>query len=150
MLTFQSTHLREVRREAPDLHRRSLSRFNPRTYERCDIAHVRLVHQRDVSIHAPTRGATHDLLQYDPFLMFQSTHLREVRLCIIKIICTFAVCFNPRTYERCDQSSATSLTIRFPFQSTHLREVRQRRQRPMLHYLITFQSTHLREVRLHR
>ena len=37
---FQSTHLREVRRLASWITRSSLSSFNPRTCERCDVLHL--------------------------------------------------------------------------------------------------------------
>ena len=35
--------------------------------------------------------------------MFQSTHLREVRLFLPAFLFAY-ICFNPRTYERCDNN----------------------------------------------
>ena len=147
-LTFQSTHLREVRRERPT---------------RCDK-------DLPVSIHAPARGATINervgkkletpfqsthLREVRPETpkpkatpkKFQSTHLREVRLGYTfrtRIKSTFQSthlrevrplrwrrgdrrgCFNPRTCERCDIYINTNLELVAEFQSTHLREVRHR------------------------
>ena len=99
--TFQSTHPRGVwprwlGRET------SLRSFNPRTYERCDYKLLDAVKDwNDVSIHAPTRGATTIRLTSGSTNLFQSTHLREVR----------------RTKTADDAAYDT-------FQSTHLREVR--------------------------
>ena len=144
-MTFQSTHLREVRQD--------------------ESTHI--IHQA-VSIHAPTRGATQKRAIAAQKQEFQSTHLREVRhrvLCAstpqsvsiheptrgATILFTYApyvihvsihaptrgatssvssssptcTCFNPRTYERCDYSSGDIVACKRVFQSTHLREVRQ-------------------------
>ena len=54
---FQSTHPRGVRR-LPTRHRARLRRFNPRTHEGCDRATQPTRASNQVSIHAPTRGAT--------------------------------------------------------------------------------------------
>ena len=77
---FQSTHLREVRHSG---HQRRIgeSGFNPRTYERCDRDCRATPIPLDVSIHAPTRGATN----MQPLFRYRGS------------------CFNPRTYERCDK-----------------------------------------------
>ena len=56
------------------------------------------------------------------------------------------LCFNPRTYVRCDQTDSLKALIPAMFQSTHLREVRHTKTR-MTGNAIEFQSTHLREVR---
>ena len=57
---------------------RSLS-FNPRTHEGCDVYPGLIKFCSYVSIHAPTRGATHVPILYAPDLKFQSTHPRGVR-----------------------------------------------------------------------
>ena len=79
---------------------------------------------RVVSIHAPTRGATLLCSENGLRIMFQSTHLHEVRLEQSGCICVFVGVsihaptrgatlhshhlprllrsFNPRTYTRCD------------------------------------------------
>ncbi len=100
---FQSTHPRKVR---PDELEKieSFARFNPRTHERCDqtrfnytppegefqSTHPRKVRRDprtdifaviDVSIHAPTKGATY-----------------VSKSCLAKVRS-----FNPRTHERCDK-----------------------------------------------
>ena len=60
---------------------------------------------------------------YLRWVLFQSTHLREVRPLFL-IVCTPQDCFTPRTYERCDNSFLPSDPSEGWFQSTHLREVR--------------------------
>ena len=59
--TFQSTHPRGVRLATPDIVLSDIG-FNPRTHAGCDL-HNSCHKGRDerVSIHAPTRGATHPL-----------------------------------------------------------------------------------------
>ena len=57
---FQSTHPRGVRRRAT-LMRSKQESFNPRTREGCDKDRHRVLLFRDVSIHAPARGATDGL-----------------------------------------------------------------------------------------
>ena len=76
--------------------------FNPRTYERCDTDEEHFIVTDEVSIHAPTRGATAPPCKRGLTIVFQSTHLREVRLSGWSS--TVSTCrFNPRTYERCDK-----------------------------------------------
>ena len=55
---FQSTHPRGVRRISTLFKKLSSGSFNPRTHEGCDNARVYLLFIFNVSIHAPTRGAT--------------------------------------------------------------------------------------------
>ena len=55
--------------------------FNPRTHTGCDPYHFQPVrHGFQVSIHAPTRGATDYLFIHIITLWFQSTHPHGVRL----------------------------------------------------------------------
>ena len=60
--------------------------FNPRSHERSDLYHLHHLHLQQISIHAPTRGATqqkHTIYFSDKF---QSTLPREERpLCLIII-----------------------------------------------------------------
>ena len=119
--------------------------FNPRTHVGCDIAmaYEKLIldvsihaptwgatktylvrfRRRAVSIHAPTWGATLLKRLAKPFITFQSTHPRGVRLQI--------------------QSGFCQINL---FQSTHPRGVR-----PDINYFgangMMFQSTHPRGVR---
>ena len=57
--------------------------FNPRTYVRCDIKEHKGPLSYDISIHAPTWGATHHCLAHK--------HVLDN--------------FNPRTYVRCDYAA---------------------------------------------
>ena len=57
MVTFQSTHPRGVRLHYTQIHKHGKG-FNPRTHVGCDIANNRAADKRQVSIHAPTWGAT--------------------------------------------------------------------------------------------
>ena len=80
-------------------------------------------------------------------MVFQSTHLHEVRLlprvslhirrssfnprtymrCDLVLVLVVAIsrCFNPRTYMRCDSRESKYGTKLYVFQSTHLHEVRR-------------------------
>ena len=124
----------------------SILGFNPRTYMRCDEEAFPNWYESCVSIHAPTWGATHFScassihasgfnprtymrcdyhlrLYIQNHLMFQSTHLHEVRLNPYlsrlhiflfqsthlhevrpnrALMFVLSFCFNPRTYMRCD------------------------------------------------
>ena len=99
-----------------------------------------------VSIHAPTRGATMSDL-FNNWLSSVSIHAptRGATVCK-RISCSSCICFNPRTYKRCDANDKCTffLLISFNprtykrcdvhlynnclgdgrFQSTHLQEVR--------------------------
>ena len=58
-----------------------ISNFNPRTHEGCDDITDFLLILREISIHAPTRGATSAIpLTPSVSIRFQSTHPRGVRL----------------------------------------------------------------------
>ena len=143
--TFQSTHLREVRPvEVPYQYPTSRVSIHAPTrgatsssMRICFFSSVSIhaptrgatttvmpgTHTYDVSIHAPTRGATIKLAACVTSPVFQSTHLREVRLpvcvpdCVsltfqsthlreVRLTCLLLLAmlqsFNPRTYERCD------------------------------------------------
>ncbi len=97
--------------------------FNPRTHEGCDFlsstnltsytmfqsTHPRGVRRqqgigqaiKNVSIHAPTRGATENRYASIKTHQFQSTHPRGVRPYFAISTLRFT-CFNPRTHEGCD------------------------------------------------
>ena len=99
-----------------------------------------------VSIHAPTRGATHITFATSTGQKFQSTHPRGVRL---NSQCdkTLILGFNPRTHEGCDLRRATALqrykvSIHAPTRGA-TKAVRALRAN-----FIEFQSTHPRGVRL--
>ena len=68
---------------------------------RCDRKDMLLGVEVQVSIHAPTWGATYNFRWPLRLHRFQSTHLHEVRLIEIRIFCNI-FSFNPRTYMRCD------------------------------------------------
>ena len=56
------------------------NRFNPRTHTGCDAISYSCNHKNNVSIHAPTRGATRTIFVYIRLRVFQSTHPHGVRL----------------------------------------------------------------------
>ena len=77
--------------------------FNPRTHTGCDEMDRAQRPQGHVSIHAPTRGATIDTLEYvRTKSRFQSTHPHGVRLHFFLVI-TYIYGFNPRTHTGCDR-----------------------------------------------
>ena len=104
---------------ASDLH----YTFNPRSYKRSDIFSCHLQPARQLSIHAPTRGATLQSVHCLKLIGFQSTLLQEERL-----------------------QCARSVWLYIRFQSTLLQE--ERRKLVRKHGIVgAFQSTLLQEER---
>ncbi len=123
-LWFQSTHPRGVRLERPVITISSFYRFNPRTHAGCDRkpkSHSKLL---QVSIHAPTRGATGD--GFTGKDIKRSFNPRTHAGCDMENAESLlsVCCFNPRTHAGCDQICLTKSRCRFVFQSTHPRGVR--------------------------
>ena len=77
-MIFQSTHPRGVRLSSPTLGSIGFY-FNPRTHVGCDFPRPRVPPRRDISIHAPTWGATPSARAGSRRWRFQSTHPRGVR-----------------------------------------------------------------------
>ena len=102
-IEFQSTHPHGVRPRLQKSLKAKIPSFNPRTHTGCDPACKRRLHRKfQVSIHAPTRGATLPCLDSSwPLPRFQSTHPHGVRL-----------------------FSVSSISIPSLFQSTHPHGVR--------------------------
>ena len=98
--------------------------FNPRTHTGCDFTGKKPDETAQVSIHAPTRGAT--------------------RCCSLSL--WFFRCFNPRTHTGCDLSVISTRSASILFQSTHPHGVRQETLTPHHCYWV-FQSTHPHGVR---
>ena len=80
----------------------STIRFNPRTHTGCDIQTDCVRCEFDVSIHAPTRGATIPFAQIQPFstCFNPRTHTGCDLLC--KTTAQKMTSFNPRTHTGCD------------------------------------------------
>ena len=99
---FQSTHPRKVRRcDVCDFVTRYRC-FNPRTHERCDKADYYKRSVPDVSIHAPTKGAT-DFDRPSIFFLSVSIHAPTKGATAPSALSRYCQsCFNPRTHERCD------------------------------------------------
>ena len=127
VLQFQSTLPREERPFPTDFVTAFMPYFNPRSHERSDFTGDYTFEVTLISIHAPTRGATHNAgtvgtakeFQYtlpreerlrpcsewfQTFLVFQSTLPREERRKYQKVIHAIYY-FNPRSHERSDRSS---------------------------------------------
>ena len=126
-------------------------------------------HLGQVSIHAPTRGATatffptvvsvgsfqsthpHGVRLSEKMIMlfmarFQSTHPHGVRHWPGSPIFSCQSRFNPRTHTGCDSISTTLLLTSALFQSTHPHGVRRLRTVNTIHRS-KFQSTHPHGVR---
>ena len=104
---FQSTHPRGVR--LMYLCRSSLlPNFNPRTHVGCDYKNLRYLCNVNISIHAPTWGATDVGECCACAWVFQSTHPRGVRpySCIVG---SQVIHFNPRTHVGCDSTRSKRL-----------------------------------------
>ena len=120
---FQSTHPRGVRHPVPFMVAKGslFQSTHPRGVRLCTSCKTKKVMQvsihaptrgatfniknnrrlKSVSIHAPTRGATLLYHILSDCIRFQSTHPRGVRL--ITLLCNLCLlCFNPRTHEGCD------------------------------------------------
>ena len=99
---------------------------------------------RHVSTHAPAGGATHLEVLVKQLLMFQPTHLREVRL-VECLFCSTKLSFNPRTCGRCDV--LLDKDIIYASVSTHAPAGGATYNGPLIDNELWFQPTHLREVR---
>ena len=100
---FQSTLLRKERLSAHGVHHGWIQSFNPRSYERSDALNESIRKVAEVSIHAPTKGATSYAYFFAPSVRFQSTLLRKERLHrLVRGLLQHG--FNPRSYERSDLS----------------------------------------------
>ena len=76
--------------------------FNPRTHSGCDFLVHQLLHDiLNVSIHAPTRGATISASTFAAPPVFQSTHPLGVRP-KGDVLSQCGNSFNPRTHSGCD------------------------------------------------
>ena len=100
--------------------------FNPRTHTGCDASNAATAAWSNVSIHAPTRGATEITAHLEAVKKFQSTHPHGVRQCAAFVIYAYLCVsihaptrgatytmkvfryvqfgFNPRTHTGCDFS----------------------------------------------
>ena len=100
--------------------------FNPRSYKRSDKSELELPLMCDISIHAPTRGATVGLPQnMTDLILFQSTLLQEERPRVSQQQFASWDYFNPRSYKRSDGFRVYGIPCTFKFQSTLLQEERR-------------------------
>ena len=104
---FQSTHPRGVRRRVISSYRNTCD-FNPRTHVGCDADFYHLLYMDEISIHAPTWGATELRKSKGIRCKFQSTHPRGVRP-FGEISFTDLTHFNPRTHVGCDKAGICPL-----------------------------------------
>ena len=93
------------------------SHFNPRSHEGSDSDFCGKFTEYNISIHAPTRGATKDKQIQILADLFQSTLPRgERRRCLPqRIPCLY---FNPRSHEGSDAVFLSDNPVDFRFQST--------------------------------
>ena len=99
----------------------------------------------DISVHAPTRGATSNSLSFSIFSVFQSTLPREERL-LQQYLSHFQLLFQSTLPREKRRNYATTGDIPTKFQSTLPREERPLQHQLGLHRRI-FQSTLPREER---
>ena len=96
--------------------------FNPRTHMGCDESYNNVKDVHDVSIHAPTWGATKE--QVDELLVKYG--------------------FNPRTHMGCDPNGIDIYAIIHRFQSTHPHGVRRFFAKPLVIVITRFNPrTHM-------
>ena len=84
--------------------------FNPRSHERSDHSFFKFSSRPNISIHAPTRGATVIVFTTRRVGRFQSTLPREERLvgCCLRFN---RIYFNPRSHERSDSNIAQKICL---------------------------------------
>ena len=82
---------------------------------------------RDVSIHAPTRGATARIGLHVFFNLFQFTRPRGARLCGFGLSRQYCLCFNSRAHEGRDQLLPSIASNVIVFQFTRPRGARHGR-----------------------
>ena len=99
-MKFQST-LPRGERHVVSFVKASFSYFNPRSREGSDIFNQRWLNIVIISIHAPARGATHQIFSSQFFIQFQSTLPRGERL-VCGCTDSFSSNFNPRSREGSD------------------------------------------------
>ena len=104
VLQFQSTLPREERPFPTDFVTAFMPYFNPRSHERSDFTGDYTFEVTLISIHAPTRGATHNAGTVGTAKEFQSTLPREERRIEIHT-CSSRYHFNPRSHERSDATA---------------------------------------------
>ena len=137
---FQSTHPHGVRHKEKGGINRPIS-FNPRTHTGCDssillilisfrsfnprtFAEVKPAIVRSVSIHAPTRGATHFYFLIRKIVGFQSTHPHGVRL-VFEATGTDYSAVSIHAPTRGATKKIAYRIKRYMFQSTHPHGVRR-------------------------
>ena len=98
--------------------------FNPRSHEGSDKNAMEEIVTLDVSIHAPTKGATDGRKHYIPLRSFQSTLPRRERH-QRAIFDMYRVRFNPRSHEGSDLGCKNQKAVKLLFQSTLPRRERQ-------------------------
>ncbi len=144
---FQSTHPHGVRQQYIARLRERFRSFNPRTHTGCDDLLIDARQKLQVSIHAPTRGATPSAFSVsNTWSSFNPrTHTGCDAPCVCVLSC--AQSFNPRTHTGCDVVAYKGFLTSILFQSTHPHGVRRLHLCVLFHSFL-FQSTHPHGVRL--
>jgi len=101
-----------------------LSCFNPRAHAGRDDNQIKKIRLSNVSIHAPTRGATYINNIQDNLIKFQSTRPRGARH-ILMVFFTLICCFNPRAHAGRDAYAVNNNSTGTVFQSTRPRGARR-------------------------
>ena len=164
---FQSTHPHGVRRESRQQHAISVTFQSTHPHGVRPESLVKVFTNKEVSIHAPTRGATRlyilskiTELCFNPrthtgcdfiapvtksfTLLFQSTHPHGVRQ-TVSFFRAIVECFNPRTHTGCDETTSKILTRTFV--SIHAPTRGATALWRGLSSVVKFQSTHPHGVR---
>ena len=124
--------------------------FNPRTHTGCDYRNAIENGASEVSIHAPTRGATYRHLRRqrgDPVSIHAPT--RGATLLATVSLLEHRHRFNPRTHTGCDLFTHLIIVLICSFQSTHPHGVRRKTYSAPTPASSWFQSTHPHGVRPH-
>ena len=102
LLLFQSTLPREERLSTASARLLLSTYFNPRSHERSDQVYAKAEYRKDISIHAPTRGATIFFNIMTEFLSYFNPRSHERSDRRMRLLYRVQRYFNPRSHERSD------------------------------------------------
>ena len=98
--------------------------FNSRTHVECDCQRKKVLLMIVISTHALTWSATMAARMNGTASLFQLTHSRGVRRCVVQTTRLLRH-FNSRTHVECDGKSGVPMEDLIKFQLTHSRGVRR-------------------------
>ena len=112
---FQSTLPRRERPETNRNYMRTCINFNPHSHEGSDLVTDSPPFSCSISIHTPTKGATHFFLQLRQSFSYFNPHSHEGSDASFTIAFSFCVNFNPHSHEGSDRHTLQDDKLRQNF-----------------------------------